>query len=162
MYVFLQEGRIIIFNEWLCISFVGKHDSLGQMSSSFLGLLGANQPKFMVPWSKWPQILKSNMFSQGKWVQNMVLQGNPNSLVKHGSLEQIGPTSFEPSWFTHRKLPGETWVSAFFRLEVRESWLSPLTLKEVASFCFSKATCLRKLSEDYTLFFNCSWTNKIK
>jgi hypothetical protein len=64
MYVFLQEGRIIIFNEWLCISFVGKHDSLGHMSSSFLGLLGANQPKFMVPWGKWPQILKSNMFSQ--------------------------------------------------------------------------------------------------
>jgi len=82
MYVFLQEGRIIIFNEWLCICFVGKHDSLGQMSSSFLGLLGANQRKFMVPWGKWPQILKSNMFSQGKWVQNMVLQGNPNSLVK--------------------------------------------------------------------------------
>jgi hypothetical protein len=121
MYVFLQEGRIIIFNEWLCISFVGKHDSLGQMSSSFLGLLGANQPKFMVSWSKWPQILKRNMFSQGKWVQNMVLQGNPNSLGKHGSLEQIGPTSFEPSWFPHRKLPGETWVSAFFPLEVMET-----------------------------------------
>jgi len=67
-------------------------------------------------------------------------------------LEQIGPTSFEPSWFWQKKLPGETWVSAFFPLEVRESWLSSLTLKEVASSCFSKATCLRKLSEDYTLF----------
>jgi hypothetical protein len=68
MNVFLQEGRIIILNEWLCICFVGKHGSLGQMSSSFLGLLGANQPKFMVPWGKWSQILTTIMFSQGKWV----------------------------------------------------------------------------------------------
>jgi len=75
---------------------------------------------------------------------------------KHGFWEQIGPTSFEPSWFQHRKLPGGTWVSAFFPLEVRETWLSPLILKGVASSCFSKATCLRKLSKDYTLLFNCS------
>jgi hypothetical protein len=95
----------------------------------------------MVPWGKWPQILKSNIFSQGKWVQNMVFQGNPNSLGKHGFSEQIGPTSFEPSWFGHRKLPAETWLSAFFSLEARETWLSPLILKEVASSCFSKATC---------------------
>ncbi len=112
MYVFLQEGRIIIFNEWLCICFVGKHDSLGQMSSSFLGLLGANGSRFS----------RAIRFSHGKWVQNMVLQDNPNSLGKHGSLEQIGPTSFEQSWFPHRKLPGETLVSAFFPLEVRETW----------------------------------------
>jgi hypothetical protein len=142
MNVFLQEQSLIIFIEWLCISFVGKHDSLGHMRSSFLGLLGANQPKFMVPWGKWPQILMSHMFSQGKWVQNMVLQSNPNSLGKHGFLEQMDPTSFGPSWFRHRKLPGETWVSAIFPLEVRETWLSPLIHNKVASSCFSKATCL--------------------
>jgi hypothetical protein len=146
MNVFLQEQRRIIFIEWLCICFVGKHDSLGHMRSSLLGLLGVNQPKFMVPWGKWPQILKSNMFSQGKRVQNMVLQGNPNSLGKHDFLEQIDLTSFEPLWFRHRKLPGETWVSAIFPLEVRETWLSPLILKEVASSCFSKATCSRTTS----------------
>jgi hypothetical protein len=154
--IYSRRGRIINFNEWLCICFVGKHGSLGQMSSSFLGSLGANQPKFLVPWGKWPQILKSNTFSQGKWVQNMVLQGNPNSLGKHGFSEQICPTSFEPSWFGHRKLPRETWLSASFPLEARETWLSPLILKEVASSCFSKATCSRKLSKDYILLFNCS------
>ncbi len=73
MYVFLQEGRIIIFNEWLCICFVGKHDSLGQMSSRFLGLLGGQSAQIHASLGQLaPDSQEQYVFSQGRWVQNMV------------------------------------------------------------------------------------------